>query len=128
MYGYNGPFSSLFVGMRVATLRSVDSGATFADFFQFPFRRDARCNLHYEGLHFSGPCDTFSSLFVGMRVATGAKLSPNAIFPESFQFPFRRDARCNSQIASPTTMRGCSFSSLFVGMRVATRIPGIPIQ
>jgi len=89
-------FSSLFVGMRVATWASAATVADRNAIFQFPFRRDARCNLHHRCL----------------------KLCRCS----SFQFPFRRDARCNKTYTAALTGCGTTFSSLFVGMRVATGI------
>gem|GEM_PF-707240 len=136
-------FSSLFVGMRVATTPAGGSHSG-PRVLSVPFSSGCALQLS-DGCHgwgssgslsvpFSSGCalqlwrddhswltfvPTFSSLFVGMRVATQHPLVQE-IGPHAFQFPFRRDARCNYLLAQAMRKYLDSFSSLFVGMRVAT--------
>jgi len=62
------PFSSLFLGIRFATLESHFWQAVYDD-FQFPFPRDSLCDIIVE--------------------------NPLEGWPLDFQFPFPRDSLCD---------------------------------
>ena len=92
----------------------------FLSGFQFPFPRDPPCNA-IPGLPVSAFAKTFSSLFLGIRLATLCMIVSRYVRCHHFQFPFPRDPPCNlarQRQRQSKTRR--TFSSLFLGIRLAT--------
>ena len=102
--------------------RVTGDGTKRGDYFQFPFPRDSPCNKNVRRVWWL-EWWPFSSLFLGIRLAT---LQRNHVVRRErapFQFPFPRDSPCNLWRLRNIRPDGVTFSSLFLGIRLATGIP-----